>query len=102
MVVDLPAPFGPRNPKNCPAVTCRSTLSTAVSPPNCRVSFSVTIAISLMIRLSLHTRGENSTMSKYVHRSQQISVNGMVRPDGQDVLVRERARANLGSESLRR
>src|ERR1043166_5485791 len=46
MVVDLPAPFGPRKPKNWPDSTCRSMPSTAVSAPKRRVSFSVEIAIS--------------------------------------------------------
>ena len=31
MVVDFPAPFGPRNPKNCPGATLKVTSSTAVS-----------------------------------------------------------------------
>src|SRR5256714_1770165 len=47
MVVDLPAPLGPKKPKNCPAPTVRSTDSTAVSAPKRRVNFSVTIAASL-------------------------------------------------------
>src|ERR1700722_20408811 len=34
MVVDLPAPFGPRKPKNCPGSTARSMRSTAVNPPS--------------------------------------------------------------------
>src|SRR6266481_7435703 len=48
MVVDFPAPLGPRNPKNCPAVTHRSILSTAVSAPKRRVSFSVAMAKSVI------------------------------------------------------
>src|SRR6516162_893076 len=51
MVVDFPAPFGPRKPKNCPACTRKSMLSTAVSGPNVLVSLSVAIAISLMFSL---------------------------------------------------
>ena len=38
MVVDFPAPFGPRKPKNCPGATRRSTPSTARSSPKRRVS----------------------------------------------------------------
>src|SRR5271165_5458954 len=49
IVVDFPAPFGPRNPKKWPACTFRSMASTAVSAPNVLVSFSVAIAISPMI-----------------------------------------------------
>jgi hypothetical protein len=44
MVVDLPAPLGPRNPKNCPASTRRLTLSTAVKSPKRRVSAVVSMA----------------------------------------------------------
>ena len=32
-VVDLPAPFGPRNPNTCPSSTCRSTPRTASTAP---------------------------------------------------------------------
>src|ERR1700676_158589 len=46
MVVDFPAPLGPRKPKNWPAATCKSTPSTAVKLPKRRVSFSVRIAVS--------------------------------------------------------
>src|SRR5207253_11357376 len=35
MVVDLPAPFGPRKPTTCPRSTAKETWSTAVTPPNC-------------------------------------------------------------------
>src|SRR6516164_7282504 len=48
MVVDLPAPFGPRKPKNCPASTRRLIASTALNEPNVRVSPSVRIATSLI------------------------------------------------------
>ena len=44
MVVDLPAPFGPRKPKNCPGATVNVTSSTAVSSPKRRVSPCVSIA----------------------------------------------------------
>src|SRR3954470_6851212 len=37
MVVDLPAPLGPRKPKNCPGATRRLTPSTATSSPKRRV-----------------------------------------------------------------
>src|SRR5215831_5368422 len=48
MVVDLPAPFGPRKPKNCPASTRKLIASTALNDPNVRVSPSVRIATSLI------------------------------------------------------
>lgn len=44
MVVVLPAPLGPRNPKTIPAGTSRETPSTARSPPKARVRPSVRIA----------------------------------------------------------
>src|ERR1700719_3268102 len=34
IVVDLPAPFGPRNPNTSPAGTLNDTLSTATTGPN--------------------------------------------------------------------
>jgi len=37
MVVDLPAPLGPRKPKNWPGATERLTSSTAVKSPKRRV-----------------------------------------------------------------
>src|SRR6202162_3694816 len=37
MVVDFPAPLGPRKPKNCPGATRRSMPSTAISSPKRRV-----------------------------------------------------------------
>ena len=40
-VVDLPAPFGPRNPKNVPRDTSRSSRSTAQKSPKYRVNCSV-------------------------------------------------------------
>ena len=58
IVVDLPAPFGPRNPKNCPGSTARFTCSTATSSPNRRVNPSVNTAASLMM---VH---DSSTSSK--------------------------------------
>jgi hypothetical protein len=50
MVVDFPAPFGPRKPKNCPALTRKSTESTAVKAPNRRVSCSVRMAMPFMFQ----------------------------------------------------
>src|SRR5256885_14401982 len=34
MVVDFPAPLGPRKPTTCPRSTANETWSTAVTPPN--------------------------------------------------------------------
>src|ERR1700723_308182 len=44
MVVDFPAPFGPRNPKNWPGATRRFTSCTATKSPKRRVRCSVEIA----------------------------------------------------------
>src|SRR5713101_2617 len=52
IVVDLPAPFGPRKPKNCPLSTVRSIWLTATSSPKRRVSFSVTMAGWVMFFLA--------------------------------------------------
>src|SRR6266478_638186 len=61
IVVDFPAPLGPRKPKNCPAVTRRSTLSTAVSAPKRRVSFSVTMATSVIVYSRADSSQQNSS-----------------------------------------
>src|SRR6266446_2565146 len=57
IVVDFPAPFGPRNPKNCPAVTWRSMPSTAVRFPNLLVNFCVWMAIPDITTPSLLAQG---------------------------------------------
>src|SRR5436853_4611366 len=44
MVVDLPAPFGPRKPNTSPVPTSNETPSTAVNVPKRLVSLSTTIA----------------------------------------------------------
>ncbi len=43
MVVDFPAPFGPRKPSTSPRWTWKETLSTAVNEPNRRVSLRMSI-----------------------------------------------------------
>jgi len=45
MVVDLPAPFGPRKPVTCPGRTVNETPSTAVVLPYLFVRFSATIML---------------------------------------------------------
>src|SRR5271163_1358130 len=49
MVVDFPAPLGPRNPKNWPAATRRFTSCTAIKSPKRRVRCSVEIAGAAMV-----------------------------------------------------
>src|SRR3954447_10495960 len=44
IVVDLPAPFGPRNPSTSPRRTLKDTLSTAVKLPKHLVSPSISIS----------------------------------------------------------
>src|SRR5260370_33015650 len=51
MVVDLPAPLAPRNPKNCPAATRRLTSSTATSSPKRRVKPWVEMAGAASMKL---------------------------------------------------
>jgi hypothetical protein len=43
IVVDLPAPFGPRNPKIVPSSTSMDTLLMALTAPNCFERFSTLI-----------------------------------------------------------
>src|SRR5437762_6522806 len=45
IVVDFPAPFGPKKPKNSPRFTCRLTLFTAIFWPKVRVNCHVATAI---------------------------------------------------------
>src|SRR3546814_14403403 len=47
IVVDLPAPFGPRNPSTSPRATVSDTRSTALMEPNDFVSSRVTIISSI-------------------------------------------------------
>src|SRR5580692_5089978 len=56
MVVDLPAPLGPRKPKNWPASTRRFTPCTAVNSPNRRVRSVVSIAGVVMRPYDLRSR----------------------------------------------
>src|SRR5579864_2196718 len=58
IMVDLPAPFGPRKPKNWLASTCKFTLSTATKSPKRRVKPSVTIAASFHMADESNTRAE--------------------------------------------
>ena len=44
IVVDLPAPFGPRKPNTSPRATLNETLSTAVKPPKRLVSPAISIS----------------------------------------------------------
>jgi len=43
MVVDLPAPFGPRKPSTSPGRTVSEMSSTAFSGPNCLLRFWISI-----------------------------------------------------------
>jgi hypothetical protein len=49
IVVDFPAPFGPRKPRTSPLETVKERSSTAVKPPNslhsCTASIKVDIAV---------------------------------------------------------
>src|SRR5580698_1041101 len=56
MVVDLPAPLGPRKPKNWPASTRRFTSCTAVKSPNRRVRSVVSMAGVVMRPYDLRSR----------------------------------------------
>ena len=49
MVVDLPEPFGPRNPKICERGTSRSMFCTAFTWPKCLLKPRVRMASSLFI-----------------------------------------------------
>ena len=53
IVVDFPAPFGPRKPKISPVFTSRSRPSTAARSPKHFVSALVRIAASSMVQAAL-------------------------------------------------
>src|ERR1700722_3761522 len=64
IVVDLPAPLGPRKPKNCPGATRRSMPSTARSSPKRRVKPWVEIvgAISMKLLNLAHRLARSATL----------------------------------------
>src|SRR5580693_8823328 len=76
MVVDLPAPLGPRKPKNWPASTRRFTSCTAVKSPKRRVSAVVSMAGVVMrpydlrsrYTLRVHFAGPLSRLGPYENR----------------------------------
>src|SRR5438270_10868357 len=53
MTVVLPLPLGPRKPKTSPGSTRKLTPSTAVTSPNLRTTFSVTMALMTFLRHKL-------------------------------------------------
>src|SRR5215469_14245116 len=67
IVVDFPAPFGPRNPKNCPGATLNVTSSTAVKSPNRRVNPRVEIAGISMPRSIKGKRAESKRLAFHSH-----------------------------------
>src|SRR5581483_10486766 len=78
MVVDLPAPLGPRNPKNCPGATRKSTPSTAMSSPKRRVSACVQMVGARVIQhpnlaQSARTNGSGPTRA-------HVAPDAFVRP----------------------
>src|SRR6476661_9888621 len=69
IVVDFPAPLGPRNPKNCPGATRRSTPSTAASSPNRRVSDCVQIVGAISMKaLNLAYAGDPPSKAALLFR----------------------------------
>src|SRR5208283_1360464 len=83
-VVVFPAPFGPRNPKTSPSSTRSVTPSTAVSPPNFLVRFSVSIKLhrsvdslltrTVILTLVLKSRQQYHKTSKIIASRVLISV----------------------------
>src|SRR5215471_10513105 len=61
IVVDLPAPLGPRKPKNCPGATRRLTSSTATRSPKRRVNPSVEMVGLVLIEIADPGKSESST-----------------------------------------
>src|SRR3989338_6278697 len=67
MVVVLPAPFGPKNPKNSPSLTSKDMLFTAVRPLYL-LTRSVTsmIGIKLLTMLSEHQQNDDTEYNTVV------------------------------------
>src|ERR1700678_83080 len=70
IVVDLPAPLGPRKPKNCPGATRRLTSCTAINSPNRRVRCSVAIAGEMGIEGALM---ELATVAQVQSRDKRLA-----------------------------
>src|SRR4051812_45036001 len=68
MVVDLPAPFGPRKPRTSPRSTPKERSFTATFAPNAFVRFSTLITAFL---LGSHTRFFHATSIKTPRRLQR-------------------------------
>jgi hypothetical protein len=73
MVVDLPAPFGPRKPKNWPGATLRLTFSTAIKSPKRRVSPEVEIAATIASLSILQRRIDGGAESIRMRRRKFIA-----------------------------
>src|SRR5437762_3343732 len=86
MVVDLPAPFGPRNPKTSPCRTSKSTPATATKSPNFRTSCRTSIAGT---GAPWMTAGGRRRFGKHVSKNRQT---GAQPPLGRSVERRERLR----------
>src|SRR6476660_2392358 len=69
MVVDFPAPFGPRKPKNWPGATFRFTSSTARRSPKRRVRCSVEMVGEAMESFDSSTIAELQTSATVWNRA---------------------------------
>src|ERR1035441_1585337 len=77
MVVDLPAPFGPRNPKTSPLLTSRLIRSTATKPPKRFTKFSIAtdVTCSGMGRRSALDRIHEQVLDGWRHLLNRIVRN---------------------------
>src|SRR5664280_1453262 len=69
MVVDFPAPLGPRNPTTSPRATSKVTLSRARTEPNCFVSPLALIMTSVVIRTPAKKVGARNRLVPRVPRN---------------------------------
>src|SRR5208282_328234 len=86
MVVDLPAPFGPRNPNTSPLRTVRLSWSTATKSPKRLVSFSITTELgtteldeSEMARSIMAPRSPRNRIHKQVFDRRRNLLDGVDR-----------------------
>jgi hypothetical protein len=73
IVVDFPAPFGPRNPKNCPGSTASSILSTAVKLSKVRLNEWAAMADVMVFLVIRHAAPPSIRRKSHRHPSHQPS-----------------------------
>jgi hypothetical protein len=77
IVVVLPAPLGPRNPKTSPSLMWNVRLSTAVKSPNFLVRFSASINLHHTINFLSNFDTHKNLFIKFIHNICIIYLSGL-------------------------